>query len=120
MGAGPHHLVRVRVEGDHHHRQPELRRDLGGPADDALMAQVHAVEDPDGDHGRAPAVGHLVQALPALHVRFLPGGVGGDAPSLPRQRPAGPGCARALLWRSHRWRTCTPAAVAAHDLVRHR
>src|SRR5260221_8785447 len=69
MGSGPYHLIRVRVKGDYHHRQPELLRHLDGPAYDALMAPVHAVEDADRDHGATPPVRHVVQALPAVHVR---------------------------------------------------
>ena len=72
MGSGPDHFVRVRVEGDHHHRQPEFLRHLHGAPDDALMPPVHAVEDADRDHGATPAVRHVVQALPAVHVKVLP------------------------------------------------
>ena len=68
---GPDHLVRVRVEGDDHDRQPALGGDRDGPADDALVAAVHAVEDADGDHASGPSPRHVVQALPALHVRIL-------------------------------------------------
>ena len=70
MGAGPDHLVRVRVEGDDHDRQAALGCGLRGTGDDALVTAVDAVEHADGDDAGAPVRGHLVRALPPLHVRF--------------------------------------------------
>ncbi len=70
MGAGPDYLVRVRVEGDDDDRQPALGCGLGGARDDALVTAVDAVEHPDSDDTGAPVRGHLLRALPPLHLRF--------------------------------------------------
>jgi hypothetical protein len=67
MRAGPDHLVRVRVEGDRHHRQLPVVGDLAGPLHDALVASVHAVELADRRDARAPVGRHLGQAVPAVH-----------------------------------------------------
>ena len=71
MAAGPDDLIRVRVEGDHHHRQVALPACLRRARDNALMAPVHAVEHANGDDGLAPLCRHLVQAVPAVHVLSL-------------------------------------------------
>jgi hypothetical protein len=63
----PDHLVRVRVERDHDDRQAPLTAQLGGPADDPLMAAVHAVEDADRRDALTPLGGHIIQAVPAVH-----------------------------------------------------
>ena len=68
MRAGPDHLVRMRVEGDGDDGQAALGGGLRRPGNDALMAQVHAVEDAHGDDAGAPVSGHVLQALPPLHV----------------------------------------------------
>jgi len=67
--ARPDHLVRMRVEGDHHDRQVPRPGQLDGTADDALMTTVHAVEHADDGDGPAPVGGHVVQAVPAVHDR---------------------------------------------------
>ena len=67
MAARPDHLVRMRVEGDHHDRQVPLHADLGRAGDDALMATVHAVEFADRDDGLTPPCRHIVKPVPAVH-----------------------------------------------------
>src|SRR6266702_182310 len=67
MRAGPDHLVRVRVEGERHHRQLPGLGDLAGPLHDALVASVHAVELADRRDARTPVGRHLGQAVPAVH-----------------------------------------------------
>ena len=67
MRTGPYHLVRVRIEGDHHDRQVPGPRDLFGPADDALVSAVHAVEYADRRHAGTPVGRHFGQAVPAVH-----------------------------------------------------
>ena len=46
--------------------------DLPGPGDDVPVAEVHAVEVADDDHGRAEVARHLVEGSPDLHARRLP------------------------------------------------
>jgi hypothetical protein len=50
MGARPDDLVGMRVEGDDHRAQAAAAGLRHRGADDPLMAAVHAVEHPDGDH----------------------------------------------------------------------
>jgi hypothetical protein len=47
--AGPHELVRMRLERERHGTQPSLARDGDGPLDHPLVAEVHAVEHADRD-----------------------------------------------------------------------
>ena len=65
--AGPDHLGRVRVEGDHHRLEPEIAGALHRMADDRLVAAMNAVEDADRDHRAAPAAGHRLVPPPPLH-----------------------------------------------------
>ena len=67
MRAWPHHLVRMRIEGDDDERQAQLGAYLRGPGHDPLVTAVHAVEDADGDDGPAPGRWYVMQPLPALH-----------------------------------------------------
>ena len=67
MTARPDHLIRVRVEGDRHHRQAVLAAELRRSGNDVLMPAVHAIELADRDDGFTPSCGHLVKALPAVH-----------------------------------------------------
>ena len=90
MRSWPDHLVWMRVEGDHGDRQPTLGGDGHGAADDALVAPVHTVEDADRHDRRAPAVGHVVQSLPAQHLKVPPA-----TASAARCVPAGGSAARA-------------------------
>ena len=64
---GAHDLIGVRVERDHHERQPTCRGDLPRPRHDALVTAVDAVEHADCHRGGTPVPGHITQALPALH-----------------------------------------------------
>ena len=68
MRTGPDHLIRVRIEGDHHDRQLPGPRNLFRPADDALVTAVHAVEHADRRDARTPVGRHFSQAVPAVHV----------------------------------------------------
>ena len=67
MRAGPDNLIRVRVEGDHDHRQVLRPRELTGPLDDALVTTMHAVEHADRRHAPAPVGRHVSRAVPAVH-----------------------------------------------------
>jgi hypothetical protein len=65
---GAEHGDRVRVEGHHHDGQvTEPVADLAGPPQHVLVAEVHAVEVPDGDHGPSQRVGHLLERAPDGH-----------------------------------------------------
>src|ERR1700727_3867838 len=90
----------MRVERHPHDRQPLIAAEAGlrageldGPADDALMAAVHAIEHTNGDDGRTPVVRHLVQAVPAAHAALLPTIIGGWPRSPPWPRPPRVPCA---------------------------
>jgi DNA-binding SARP family transcriptional activator len=70
----PHHLVGVRVEGDHHHGQSEVTRGFPRGAHDELMPAVHPVEHPHGGDAGTPASGHVGQTAPEPHaLHLLPG-----------------------------------------------
>ena len=72
MGSWPDHLVWMRIEGDHGDWQPSLGREGHSAADDALVPSVDTVEDADSHDRRAPAAGHVVQSLPAQHLKVPP------------------------------------------------
>ena len=73
--AGPHDAGRMEVEGDHGRQGADLVGRGAHALDQAAVAEVHAVEGPDGDHGAARGAGQtdVVQALLAG-----PGGVISD------------------------------------------
>ena len=69
---GSKHLARMRLEGDHAERRPELSRPLARRLDQRAMAAVDAVEVADRHH---PVQGGLRQAPIAavnLHGRVMP------------------------------------------------
>ena len=83
--ARAHHAGGVAVEGDHGGKGADLPGRRAGPVDEAPVAQVHAVEGPDGHHGAFGGTG-ITQVGQALLAAA--GGVIGD---LHRSEATGPG-----------------------------
>ena len=97
---GAEDQVGVRVERDHHAAAAARPRERGG--EDALVPEVHAVEDADADRGPGPGPAHgrpcrtahgkttrgQASAWPAA--RRAPGGPAGSSPPRASASPAGP------------------------------
>jgi len=59
----------VPVERDDHGTKTALPGNLDGSSEDRLMAQVHAVEEPDGHDGATRTERKRLQSDPQLHAR---------------------------------------------------
>ena len=78
---------RMRIEGHHDDREPELTTPLDRRPDEGLVSPMDAVEDPDREHTTTPAGRDLIQPSPMLDHRIAFLSPTGHRTARPMARP---------------------------------